>query len=315
MLKIRIWLYPLAVLGLLLNSLSSHAASSVFPEIIALPTGFGPVGIVRGYGTEFFVGSRADGSIYKGDLRTGAGSMLVAGTGAGNQALGLSFDDRTGYLYVAGGQSGYARVYDTSDGSLVAVYQLADSSTNPFVSDVVVTQAAAYFTDSFLNVLYRLPLSPNGDLPDSSATEVIPLGGEYVPVPPPQFGAIGIEATQSNDTLIITHANLGLVYRVDPQSGYASPVDLGGYRVDNAYGMYLSANTLYVAQPFFNQITVIKLASDLSSGVVSGIITSPGFDFPTTIDGFGKSLYTVNARFDIPPDPNVEYNLVKSTLH
>ena len=168
--KIRIWLYPLSLFGLLLCSFSSHAASPVFPEIIQLPNGFSPEGIVRGYGTEIFAGSLADGSIYKGDLRTGVGAILVAGTGSGNPAVGLSFDDRTGYLFVAGGPSGNARVYDTSDGSLAGVYQFADPATIPLVNDVVVTKAAAYFTDSFLNVLYRLPLSPNGDLPDPSAT-------------------------------------------------------------------------------------------------------------------------------------------------
>ena len=50
-----------------------------FPEVINLPNGFQPEGISTGRGTSFYVGSLFDGAIYRGDLRTGKGAVLVPG--------------------------------------------------------------------------------------------------------------------------------------------------------------------------------------------------------------------------------------------
>ena len=55
----------------------NSATAESFPETIPLPTGFQPEGITLGNGPTAYVGSLADGSIYKVDLRTGAGNVLV----------------------------------------------------------------------------------------------------------------------------------------------------------------------------------------------------------------------------------------------
>ena len=56
-------------------------AGQAFPEIIPLPDEWGPEGIEVGRGTDFYAGARHlsafAGAIYKGDLRTGAGDILV----------------------------------------------------------------------------------------------------------------------------------------------------------------------------------------------------------------------------------------------
>src|SRR6187401_1049 len=46
------------------------------PEVISLPHGFMPEGISIS-GDQFFVGSRANGALYRGSLRTGQGAELV----------------------------------------------------------------------------------------------------------------------------------------------------------------------------------------------------------------------------------------------
>ena len=74
-------------------------AGPSFPEVIALPDGFAPEGIAVGKGTTFFVGSIPTGAVYRGDLRTGEGSVLVPGA-AGRQAIGMDVDVR-GRLFVA----------------------------------------------------------------------------------------------------------------------------------------------------------------------------------------------------------------------
>src|ERR1041385_1403748 len=92
---------------------SVQSNSHVFPDLIQLPSDFGPEGIAIGNGHTFYVGSVAAatlGQILVGDLRTGAFSQLVPPTG--RMAAGMKFDARSDYLFVAGGPSGRATVYD-----------------------------------------------------------------------------------------------------------------------------------------------------------------------------------------------------------
>jgi hypothetical protein len=65
-----------------------------------------------------------------------------------------------------------------------------------------------------------------------------------------------------------------------------------------------------VVQNAFNQVAVIRLSPDYSSGEVTDLITSPLFRVPTTIAGFGSKLYVVNARFGTPPTPDTDYEVV-----
>lgn len=53
---------------------------------------------------------RAAGSIWKGDLSTGEGKIMVED--AGGMATGLTYDKRSGYLYVCGGFTGEHGIYD-----------------------------------------------------------------------------------------------------------------------------------------------------------------------------------------------------------
>ena len=82
--------------------------------------------------------------------------------------MGLSFDERTGFLFVAGGRSGRAHVYDTATGAVVATYDLC-TSEECLINDVVVTARAAFLTDYLQCFLYCLPLTPDGQLPSSTA--------------------------------------------------------------------------------------------------------------------------------------------------
>ncbi|CAN0399465.1 unnamed protein product, partial [Hapterophycus canaliculatus] len=47
-----------------------------------------------------------DGSIWKGDLSTGEGEVVLAE--AGGSALGLAYDRRSGFLFVCGAYAGKA---------------------------------------------------------------------------------------------------------------------------------------------------------------------------------------------------------------
>src|SRR5438093_7995617 len=94
------------------------AADRPFPDVVPLPPGFQPEGIATGRGTTFYVGSISTGAVYRGDLRTGTGSVLVQG-GSGTAAIGLGIDGRN-RLFVAGGATGKAFVYDATTGDQLA---------------------------------------------------------------------------------------------------------------------------------------------------------------------------------------------------
>jgi sugar lactone lactonase YvrE len=221
---------PLILLALLLLQAlpASAAPSETFPSPMPLPDGFRPEGIAVGRGSAFFVGSIPTGSIYRGDLRTGEGEILVQHDD--RAAIGLSLDERTNYLFAAGGGTGNAYVYDAATGATAGVFPLTAPGT--FVNDVIVTRDAAYFTDSFRPYLYRLPLGPGGSLPDPASAEEIELTGDFTSGP--GFNTNGIDATPNGKWLLIVNSTLGTLYRVAPDTGHATLIDLAGADVTAA---------------------------------------------------------------------------------
>ena len=247
-------------IGIVLLMCAAPTAQShrpVYPGVIPLPAGFGPEGIAVGNGSTFYAGAALGsmpgllGQVLVGDLRTGEFFQLVAPTG--RPALGTKFDRRSKLLFVAGGPSGTATVYDAASGAQVAFYQFgAPSPTGPpttFINDVIVTREAAYFTDSVAPVLYRVEFGPRAE--PSATFDVITL-------PPVVFGAPGscgpsprangIAATRNGHYLLLGNSSAGAVYQVDTATFMAVPVDLGGATLCNADGLLLDGKTLYVVQ-------------------------------------------------------------------
>ncbi len=280
-------------------------AKTSFPELISLPNGFQPEGIAIGRGTTFYVGSIPTGAVYRGDLRTGKGAVLVPGA-EGRAAIGLAVDRRN-RLFVAGGPTGKAFVYDAATGRQLALYQLASGAGATFVNDVFVTRNGAWLTDSNRHVLYRIPIGSNGAL--GSSAQTLPLTGDFQPAP--GFNLNGIEATPDGKTLVVVQSATGKLFTVDPATGASEEIDLGGATVQNGDGLLLRGRTLSVVQNMLNRIAVVRLAADLSSGTVVRHLTDPDLDVPTTIDRLGNRLYAVNARFGTPPGPSTEYQVVQ----
>ena len=280
-------------------------AAERFPRLISLPDGWQPEGIVTGQGPLLYAGSLAGLGIYEVDLRTGEGQPLA--DGEGRTTVGLSFDQRTNYIFAAGGPDGSAYVFDADSGELVRTYTFDGAG---FVNDVIVTRQAAYFTDSFSPVLYRVELGPGGRLLDQGAVETIPLSAEFGFVPG-EFNANGIEATPNGKSLIVVNSTLGTLYRIDPDTGEATEIDLGAESVTSGDGILLQGKSLYVLRNQLNQIAVIRLSPDLSSGTLIDTITDDNFDVPTMLALFGSRLYAVNARFGTPPTPTTEYTIVQ----
>ncbi len=276
------------------------ALAEQFPDTVPLPNGWLPEGIATGTGTTIYAGSRADGSVWKGDLRTGEGEILVDGDG--RMAVGIKVE--RGLLFVSGGGTGDAYVYDARTGEEIAVFDLTDGPA--FINDVTVTRDAAYFTNSQAAELYRVALGaggvPTGDV------ETIPLTGDWQQVA--GFNANGIAATPDGKTLLVINSTTGILYNVDPATGEAVAVDTGGTLLDQGDGILLQGNTLYVVRNRSNEIVELRMSPDFLSATFVDTLTDPDFDVPTTIAMQGSRLYVVNARFRTPPTPDTEYDIV-----
>ena len=266
-------------------------------EEIALPNGHMPEGIeVAGH--TFYAGSRRDGSVYAGDVRTGEGDILVPGV-AGRVATGLKFD--RGRLFVSGAGTGNAYVYDAETGAELASYAFATAPT--FINDVVVTREAAWFSDSQKPVLYRVPLGPGGE-PGATFTTV-PLTGDYVHQA--GFNVNGIDARPNGETLVIVQSATGKLFTVTT-GGVTDEIELAdGATAANGDGILLDGRILWVVQNQLNRVATFKLSAQFEGGRLLKLTTNPRFDIPTTVAERGKYLFLVNARFSTPPMLDTPY--------
>ena len=258
------------------------------------------------------------GQILVGDLRTGSLAELVP---AGRPAVGMKFDPRTHFLYVAGGASGSGTVYDTHSGAEIAFYQFTPLGVSSTINDVVVTREAAYFTNSLRPVLGRVALGPGGQ-PGEGA--VIPLPANFGvrgSCGGPGARANGIAATPNGDYLIVVHTSEGQLYLLDTNTFTPVPIEVSGgdFALGGAVcggdGLLLDGQTLYVVQAPLNRVAVVELSPDHLSGVVTRYNTepfasNPATQFPTTIAEFGNSLYAVTYG-GAPPAPDFVVRLPK----
>lgn len=278
------------VVALALLGVALPGAAAPFPETIVLPVDSAE-GIATGAGSTFYAGELFGGDIVKGDLRSGEVDLFIDAP-EGRMALGLKADLRHDLLFVAGGFTGQARVYDLTTGA-----ELVEFSPGGVINDVVVSQDAAWFTDSVQPHLYRVPIGPDGSL---GALTTLVLSGPAADTSF-DFNSNGIAASPAGDVLIVAHSGLAALMRVDPLTG--ASIQIEGVSVPNVDGILYEAGRLYAVQNFSNQIAVIDLSPDFSSGSIEEVITNPNFQVPTTVARHGNYLAVVNAKFDtgLPP--------------
>lgn len=278
----------------------ASADSNSFPTTLNLPNGFQPEGIAIS-GRFAYFGSLADGRILRVNLIDG--SSKVISPAVGTPSVGLKSDGRR--LFVSGGPAGDARVIDQRSGEVLAHFQFASAPT--FINDVTLTERAAWFTDSNQAFLYGVPLR-GGHLAAQAEVIRLPLSGDFVLAP--GFNTNGIAQTPDHRALLIVQSNTATVFRVDPRTGVARKVDLGGEPATAGDGILVLGNTLFVVQNQLNRVSVFRLNSAGTSGRLVERLTDPGLDIPTTAAAFGNRLYLANARFGTPPGPNTTYTAV-----
>jgi sugar lactone lactonase YvrE len=272
------------------------ATARSFPNTITLPGATSAEGIATGIGSSFFAGDLFKGDIYRGDLRSGKAARFITAP-AGRMALGLKVDVPDDLLFVAGGFTGQGYVYDARTGADVAVLQLGNPTLGPIINDVIVASGSAWFTDSAQPKLYRVPIGAGGSVGAPSTLIVTGPAAHLSGA----FNMNGIAATRNGKTLIVAHSGDGTLYTVDPTTGASAGI--AGANVPNVDGILLEAGRLWAVQNFSNQITELRLRSDLASATVERVITNPRFEVPTTVARDGSRLAVVNAKFDtgFPP--------------
>jgi sugar lactone lactonase YvrE len=254
------------------------------PDRLDLPAGQQPEGIAAGRGWDLYVGSIPTGAVLRLDARDGTTNEVVE-PHPGRAAIGLKFDGRR--LFVAGGPTGKAFVYDARSGADLAELQLSVPGADTLINDVALTRRAAYFTDSMRSAIYAVDAGLRGvrtiELPKVTNGAGVNLNG--------------IVATPDERSLLAVQTNAGRLWKIDPATGDAVQVDLGGTALTNGDGILLAGRTLYVVRNFTNEIAVVRLSADYTSGAVVTTIKSTGFDVPTTIAALRGELYAVNSRF------------------
>ncbi len=287
---------------LMVALVAAPAGAGQFPDEIGLPDGYFPEGIAMGPGTTFFIGSLADGTVYRGDVRTGDGEVLTDPTGPFS-TVGIEVDGKN-RIWVAGGPSGTGRVYDGRSGELLASYAFT-APFESFVNDVVVTPKAAYFTDSgtvndpnpsefrFAGEprLFVVPLGKGQRLPDASAVTELDVGVPDITFP----NLNGIETLPAGG-LVVGHTVGQTLFAVDPADGSAAAIDVGVPLIGND-GIIRRGTTLYVVENALAQISAVQVAPDGSSGFVDEVYPVVGAESPTTAAVFGNALYVADARF------------------
>lgn len=187
---------------------TQNTGNKHFPDVIALPNAFQPEGIAIGRQPYAYLGSLANGDIYRISLASGRGKVISAGPGT--PSVGMKIDHR-GRLFVSGGAAGDGRVVDTGTGRVLASYQFAAAPT--FINDVTLSRHGAFFTDSQQPFLYRVPLDLRGE------AVPLPLTGDIVYQA--GFNVNGISGTPDGRALLVVQSNTATIFRVDPTTAVA----------------------------------------------------------------------------------------------
>jgi sugar lactone lactonase YvrE len=259
----------------------------VFPEGVAYRSDTG----------DFYVGSTADGTVFRGNVEGGskeAEVFLEPESDGRTTAIGMEVD-KEGRLFIAGGETGRIFVYDTESADQIHRLDTTPDAEATFLNDVAVARDGdAYFTDSIRPILFRVASAGGG------AGEVEPwLNFEGTPAEYEEgFNLNGIDATKDGRYLVAVQSNTGELFRIDTESKEVDEIDLGGETLANGDGLMLDGRTVYVVRNEQELIVPVTLSGEYINGEVGEPFSDPSFAFPTTLAKTDGRLLVVNSQFD-----------------
>lgn len=286
------------VIALMIGGFAQLTAQTMTakPERYILPgDNVFPEGIAYQVSTcDFFVGSSADGTIFRGNVEGGKIASFSPSNQNGRRTVaGMKVNERN-YLFVAGGDTGFVFVYDTKSSNLIAKLN-ANSGSKPFINDVAIAPSGdAYFTDSYRPFLYKVAKNAVGNLQlkpwlDFTKTAVIYGSG---------FNLNGIAASNNDKYLIVVQTNTGKLYRISTATKAVTEIDLAGETLTGGDGIVLEDRTLRVVRNQQGVIAKVQFSEDFSRGFIASSFKDPSFAFPTAVARAGKRLLVVNSQLD-----------------
>ena len=289
----------------------AHAADPVrspgAPETVPLPDGIRPEGITSGPGTTFYVGSLADGRIVKGDLLTASVDVLLPGA-AGRQVRGLYRDARSGLVWAAGNVGVEAHVWAV-DGSSGAVVADVVVPGGVFLNDLVTTVDAVWVTDSRVDRLTRIAVTPDG-APAGTVPTFMPLTGEWPAYNGTTVNANGIRELPDG-SFVLNNSTVGGLWQVGRGSGETRAFSLRrGPGLTGGDGLVLDGQTLYdVRGSGPAEVSVLRVDGGEHGwvGTWRGAVSDETLDVPSTATLAGGWLWAVNARFGVASPGTASY--------
>ncbi len=244
------------------------------------------------------MGSIPTGRVLEIDTKTGASREAVPAR-EGHAAIGLKYDRRGQRLFVSGGPTGKAFVYDARNGRELAALQLTPAGTPTFINDVVLTRRVAYFTDSRAARDLRRGARPLGRQADRAGR----LPAERWVRPQRDRG--GARRPGAAGRAELRRGCCGESTRRRARTG---PSTSGGARSPTATGCCCSAGgRCSWCRTASTRSRWSSSAEGSPPAASSALIRDSDFDVPTTVARKRGSLYLPNARFGTPPTPETEY--------
>jgi len=287
-----------AALGLICVLLGCEAGADEVAHHV-LPDGFTyPEGIaLEAKASAFYTASAENGAVIRVELASGRSRVVVPGGVLMKQGspfpglLGLKLDT-TNRLWIAGGLTDAMFVVDARSGNVIKRFQ--SPREGGLINDVVVTQDAGYFTDSFNPVLWRVPIegATLGELEPWFTLDDSPI--KYAK----GVNLNGIAVTPDEKQLIVVQMDQGLLYRIDIASKHITPIDAGGAALSGGDGLVLDHNMLYVVRQTKGEVVALELSSDGNSVKARSTFSDPALQYPATAAKAGDRLLVVNTQFD-----------------
>ncbi|MFC9897699.1 SMP-30/gluconolactonase/LRE family protein [Nocardia sp. NPDC127579] len=246
----------------------------------------------------YFVGSAADGALYRGHVDRPE-VELWSPNGADGRALtsGMTLDP-AGRLFVNGASSNTIRIYDSGSAALLAELRGLEGG---FVNEVsIADDGSAYVTDSFLPVIYRITES-DGRWHLEPWLNVADTVIDWVPG---QHNLNGILAVGRH--LLSVQSNTGKLWRIDRVTRavievQSAPLPSADALISNdGRRVFVTQGNLYAASDQEPRVAVLAMNEDLTSArVVDSLIPPGGFRHPSqaALTDMGRIL-VVNSQYN-----------------